>query len=396
MNIFYLGGEAIPGNTGGATHFMEVAAGLARNGHTVLACVPKMKQQQYADSLNAFTVIRTRMYIKSFTFPILAIKRMLSIIRFKPDIIMERFVTFGGLGAIFSRILNVPLILEINSPHTEELIWRYNLKNSMLIRLLRWWSKFQMRTAKTLIVTLPTVVPEPFRYKIHQVNWGANCELFDAARFSNEQKQALRTKLGIDPSRPVVVCLSTFKAWHGTSQIPYIAEHVVQQIPNAKFIMIGDGSERQSIEQQVSCRNLSDAFIFTGSVPYLDVPLYLAISDVGIAPYDRSAYPPLTEFGFYWSPLKIFECMACSLPVVTIDVEPLNEFVADGERGFVVKEGKYLIFSEKIVALLTNNKLRSTCGKNAASYVRKYFSWTQHITQLELLLSDSYRERTST
>jgi glycosyltransferase involved in cell wall biosynthesis len=66
------------------------------------------------------------------------------------------------------------------------------------------------------------------------------------------------------------------------------------------------------------------------------MPAAVASCAVGIAPYDTGAYPPLARFGFFWSPLKIFEYMACGLPVVVFAYEGLREQVGEAERGLAV------------------------------------------------------------
>ena len=76
-------------------------------------------------------------------------------------------------------------------------------------------------------------------------------------------------------------------------------------------------------------------FVFAGPQPHERIPELLALADIGVAPFDLSSHPPLTTFGFYWSPLKVFEYMAMSLPVVTIDVIPLNEIVRPEHEGLL-------------------------------------------------------------
>ncbi|RJP58081.1 MAG: glycosyltransferase WbuB [Candidatus Auribacter fodinae] len=388
MRIVYIGGEPVPGNTGGSTHFMEVAAGLAQLGHEILAVCPRDHGQQASDVINGVRIIRVPMKMRKYTIPLAALLKLFAILRFKPDILMERFVTFGGTLALIARITRTPLVLEINSPHTDELLYRFKVKNRILRWLLLKWRDFQMRSATRIIATLSSVVPPFVKERVMLVDWAANCDLFDNENIPDTDKKALRKKLGIRPDQPVVIFLGTFRAWHGVHHLPVIAAEVLKKIPDACFVTIGAGNERAAVELAVKDAGLTGSFIFTGSLPYTTVPLYLSIGDVGIAPYDRSAYPPLIEFGFYWSPLKIFEYMACGLPVVTIDVEPLNRLVKDGERGFVVPEGNWSIFSQKIVQLLNDRAASAKMGRDARSYTQSNYSWQYHVAQLnEMLLS---------
>jgi glycosyltransferase involved in cell wall biosynthesis len=68
----------------------------------------------------------------------------------------------------------------------------------------------------------------------------------------------------------------------------------------------------------------------TGSVPAYDVPRYLAGMDVAVAPYLPSSH-------FYFSPLKVAEAMAASLPVVASDFPPVRDLL--GDTGLLVPAG---------------------------------------------------------
>ena len=68
----------------------------------------------------------------------------------------------------------------------------------------------------------------------------------------------------------------------------------------------------------------------TGSVPAYDVPRYLAAMDVAVAPYLPSPH-------FYFSPLKVAEAMAASLPVVASDFPPVRDLL--GDTGLLVPAG---------------------------------------------------------
>ena len=65
---------------------------------------------------------------------------------------------------------------------------------------------------------------------------------------------------------------------------------------------------------------------FVGQVPFEQVPKYLADADVGLAPFDPSMFPAL-QLGWFWSPVKIFEYLACGLVVVTIGIEELRRLL---------------------------------------------------------------------
>jgi glycosyltransferase involved in cell wall biosynthesis len=75
-----------------------------------------------------------------------------------------------------------------------------------------------------------------------------------------------------------------------------------------RLLIVGDGPLREEIEKSCRARGFADAVTLTGSVDHLDVGRYLARMDVGVA-----SYPEMSEF--YFSPLKVWEYAAASVPI---------------------------------------------------------------------------------
>jgi glycosyltransferase involved in cell wall biosynthesis len=115
------------------------------------------------------------------------------------------------------------------------------------------------------------------------------------------------------------------------------------------------------------------------------MPEVVASADLGIAPYDPSRLAQL-KLGFYWSPLKIFEYMASSLPTVTIPRPPLTEIVRDGEEGLFFREGSGEALAAAIARLADDKALRERLGRNARARVVERYSWDVHCAQVEKVL----------
>ncbi len=120
--------------------------------------------------------------------------------------------------------------------------------------------------------------------------------------------------------------------------------------------------------------------------PHERVPYLLALADVGVAPFDVAAHAPLSTFGFYWSPLKVFEYMAMALPVVTIDIAPLNEIVRQGCEGELYPTGDIEGLAAAIRRLTKDRELRANDGLSARERVIEYYSWQAHCRALDELL----------
>ena len=96
----------------------------------------------------------------------------------------------------------------------------------------------------------------------------------------------------------------------------------------------------------------------------------------------------LTRFGFFWSPLKIFEYMAAGLPVVSVDVPPLNEIVEEGLRGHVVPCRDVPAAGEAIVRLIGDDAARRAMGQRARDFVARHYGWRDHVVELSRLFAE--------
>ena len=202
---------------------------------------------------------------------------------------------------------------------------------------MRWWAVRQAKWAAAIVTPLNTTIPpEVPRNKIHELAWGANVTRFDP-QLRLTQRAELDSLAGhykLDRSRPVAVFLGSFRAWHGVAGFVEAARRLIARGSNLSFLAIGGGPELTSLTDQSDAWGLPEArLVFTGPQPHDRVPLLLALGDIGVAPFDLSAHQPLRTFGFYWSPLKVFEYMAMGMPVVTVDIPPLNNIRTRGAGG---------------------------------------------------------------
>jgi glycosyltransferase involved in cell wall biosynthesis len=309
------------------------------------------------------------------------------------DVILDRYITFSGAGFLYSLFSATPLVLEVNSPHVEELIYRYNIVDPLVRGALRTWVAAMFRRAELVVSPSLEIVPRLARTKTRLVEWAANVELFSPDLATSERTVKLKRETGLKGRGPIVIFVGTFRRWHGVRYLPDIVEKVTARHPTLRFLLVGDGDERGAIEAEISRRGLEARTIFMGSIAYEDMPHVLSMGDIGIAPYDVRAYPPLAKYGFFWSPLKIFEYMAAGLPAVVFGYDYLARVVADGERGLVVPPDDVDLFAEAVLELAGSAQKRRAMGKAGREYVVENYSWSGHVRHLEKLLYEVLARR---
>ena len=390
IKVLYITGETVPGNNGGSVHVWEVASNLSRLGYDVTLISQKQGTLAHSEYLKGVKLLRTNMQYSNKILSIAGLKLLPELLMRSFDIIIERYVTFGGVGTIYSKLKKIPLILEVNSPHTEELIWRYNITSRAIVNILRSWRNVQFTQAKKVIATSLTVVPKHARLKTEQVRWAANTDMFRSELRNTEKANEIRKTYNLE-NKFTVVFAGTFRKWHGALDLPKIVRSVISKDKNVQFLFVGGGECLDEVKAKIRDMHLSQYAVFTGTREYEIMPYLMAVSDVGIAPYNAAYYKPLEDFGFFWSPLKIFEYMASGLPVITVSYDPLPEIVINGETGFITPTEDPSKIAEAIINLTKNPLNASSMGKKARESVENNYTWKLHVDNLDKMIRDTLK-----
>jgi len=100
------------------------------------------------------------------------------------------------------------------------------------------------------------------------------------------------------------------------------------------------------------------------------MPACLAAADIGVAPFDVTAHPPL-QLAFYWSPLKVFEYMAAGLPVVAPAIPRLARILGPGHERFLYDAQSPHALADALADLADHDGERRRLGAAAARRVRR-------------------------
>jgi len=178
----------------------------------------------------------------------------------------------------------------------------------------------------------------------------------------------LRGAFGLG-NAPVVVYVGTLsEITHGVGLLLDAFAHVVQQVPTARLLLVGDGEDRATLVERARQLGLNSSVRFIGAVPYDMVPVYLALAHCSVDAVRDDAVAQAR------SPLKIVESLAAGVPVVTGDVGDRAEMLADGAAGVVVAPGDPQALANGIVALLENTE-RQRVAAQAARRTAQAYTW---------------------
>jgi glycosyltransferase involved in cell wall biosynthesis len=142
-----------------------------------------------------------------------------------------------------------------------------------------------------------------------------------------------------------------------------IAAVIHKRMPNAEFVLVGDGPLRPELEKEAADLSLGSAAIFLGDRQ--DMPQVLASLDVAVNTSDSESLSNV-----------ILEAMAASLPVVAYNVGGNSELLASStdQRGFLIAPADENAFAHAVENLLADSVLREKLGRNGSQFAQANFS----------------------
>lgn len=149
---------------------------------------------------------------------------------------------------------------------------------------------------------------------------------------------------------------------------------VIKKIPNAKLIIVGEGPEKNNLEQKTKSLRLEDSIEFRGNISNEEKNNLISQSSVLVN--------PSTVEGFG---LVILESFCHKTPVIVSDIKPLSDLVTDGVDGFLAKAIDSDDWSEKIIKLISNLDLVKSAGEAGFEKLKKHHLLSEKISQLEKL-----------
>jgi len=138
------------------------------------------------------------------------------------------------------------------------------------------------------------------------------------------------------------------------------------------LLLVGRGEKEIKLKMYVKEYKLENHVIFTGEVPYSEIPAYIASMDIAILP----------DTSLYASPVKIFEYMAMSKAIIAPRKGQVEEVIKDGEEGILVKPGSKEELKKAILKLYKDKELREKMGKKAREKVEKSYTWRHNAEKI--------------
>jgi len=125
----------------------------------------------------------------------------------------------------------------------------------------------------------------------------------------------------------------------------------------------------KQVKDCVQAKSIASHVELVGQVPYVKVPSYTRRARVGWVPWQ-----PI-EKHCKNIPTKMFEYMACGLPIVASDLPPIRRFIAESECGILVNAADAHEHAKAILYLLDHPDEAQRMGENGRRAVKEKYNW---------------------
>ncbi|KPL01793.1 MAG: hypothetical protein AMJ73_09830 [candidate division Zixibacteria bacterium SM1_73] len=353
---------------GAEVHLQEILKRIARLGHDItLLCssFPKAKQTEEFDGIRIIRKGSRHNFnlVAPFAFKALLREQ-------KWDIVIEDINKIPFYTPLYHRL---PLLVVI--PHLfadtvfkeiNPILGFYIYLSEKPIPTIYKGFKFMVISESTKEDLVKRGIPKDDIFVI-------KCGIDQALYHANPQIEKYRT--------PTVIYLGRLKKYKSIEHLLAGFSLVVDKIPEARLLIVGDGDYKNNLMDFAKKLNLGDRVEFTGFVDREEKVKRLQKSWVAV-------YPSLKEG---WG-LTNIEANACGTPVIASNVPGLKDSVVRGKTGLLFEYGNVPELSHCIIKILSDTDYRKNLIQGGLCWA-KSFSWDETATKTLELIEDIIKER---
>lgn len=302
------------------------------------------------------------------------------------DLFYERMGWMGYGGTLAARQLQIPLMLEVNGDHLDEMqmlgMAPQGGQKWLSLRLMRWMT----RQAAHIVTT-----GDGWRNRFLE-RWPVAPTRVSAVENGSElvtllRREQLRAFAPQERKAAIrLVYVGGFESWHGIAVLLRALAQARHQGVPVVLSLIGAGSERSNLERQIQELQLQSAVTLTGFVDIHQLGAYLAQADIGLCPYcGRVEY----------SGLKLLDYKAAGLATIASGANRQPTVLRHGVTGLITPPCAETALCAAIVELSQNHELRRQMGQTARCEAEEEHSWHSTAQRLDAIFKAVTTERRS-
>lgn len=227
-------------------------------------------------------------------------------------------------------------------------------------------------------------VPED---KITIIPNGVDTDMFDP---TTKLGLKMREKLGLSNSTVIGFC-GALERWVMIDILLKAFKKNREDYKDVKLVIVGKGSELDKWKMLSKELGIEKDVIFTGLVPYKEIPEYIASFDIAVSIFSKSLFTDVV------SPLKVIEYMSMEKAVVADNLSGTREFIKNKENGILFEPEDTKSFENAIRMILDDKNLKRkieiNARKTAVNFDWKMLSKKLEDTLISKLVGEDYAQK---
>ncbi|MBL4693270.1 MAG: glycosyltransferase family 4 protein [Magnetovibrio sp.] len=343
------------------THVHEIIDGLVELGWDVDLFCPRYGEAKLPGALSRLLGI-SKTLLKVMTAP-------------RPKVYYMRWHFAVFPLALFAKILGIPTVIEVNGPVDDLFIaWPITRKFKSFFT---WLMQSQLRWSDG-VVAVTGGLAETVRDITDQdklivvIPNGANTN-----QFTPQAAEAVNATIHMLPES-FMIFFGTMAPWQGIGTVLAALEDPAWP-KSMHAVFAGDGAERPAVE---ALAQRLDHVHYLGRVPYDELPSVVARAQGSFVCSENLEGRASTGL----APLKLFESMACGLPIISTNMPFQADVVRDGGCGYVIEAGNAQVLAETVVKLMNNPVEAGEMSKRSRAIAVKDHSWAARAKDTQTVL----------
>jgi glycosyltransferase involved in cell wall biosynthesis len=320
---------------------------LLERGHSVdIVCQSNTPLSQHCETLNHpnFRFFCREMKSSFHPASLAGVYRLLK--KLRPHIVHTHSSVDSWQFTLMSKLLGIPVV---RSRHVSLPIRGY-FPNSWLYS-----SPDRIITSGQAISDIVTQVRGVKSEHVTSVSAGVDLRRFDC----NISGAEIRKSLGVVEGQPLIGKIGVIRGFKGHNQFLDAIPVVLEKIPSARFVIVGDGPGFEEIKGKVKAKGLNDSTTLLGHRS--DVPEIMAACDV----------LTLASTSGEGTPQVIPQAFAMKTPMVATRIGSTPDLLDQGQRGVLVEPGSGTALAQGILHQLSDPTIALEKAERAYQYCRE-------------------------
>lgn len=372
MNIAIFTDSFLPHVSGVCSAVINQANELARLGHSVMIFRPKAFGKNHKKHLERSGELAAKIRDVAISLPSLrqpglriaipTVAPNLPVLRkFKPDIIhVHTEWGCGWEGVMLAKMMRKPLIGTFHTFFAEpEYLKQFHLPNHRLTQAMMWrYSVFFYNHCNRILSPSRSVADQLSARGADRIPHMLSNGIPLYARVEDSEIVRERENLGLGDAFTFIYIgrLSEEKS------LPVLlhAFAALRKVkPEARLVVVGNGPDREALEELAEVLGLEEAAVFTGSIPHAELVR---------RNLPRVGHVFVTASKTENQPVSILEAMSFGVPLIGADAKGIPEMVRPGETGLLFPPDDVQALADTMRRMMEDEELRITCGEGARHF----------------------------